>query len=261
MFLNSASGVPMACTAGSRLARIPREIQKVSITDWYMVLTDIDDRKRAEDALRASEQDFRLIVDTIPGLVWTMTADGEVELVNQQMLGYFGKTPEELKEWTLFLHPDDRARVMAYWRGTTESGQAYDVEHRLRRADGAYRWFQARGLPQCDAQGRIVRWYNLLTDIDERKKAEEELHRSRAYLTEAQRLSLTGSFGCKLSTGEMFWSEETFRIFGYDLSTQPAVERVLERVHPEDRASVQEHIDRAYRDGKDCHVRMSPFVA
>jgi PAS domain S-box-containing protein len=161
-----------------------------------MVLTDIDDRKRAEDALRASEQDFRLIVDTIPGLVWTMTASGEVELVNQRMLGYFGKTLEELKEWTLFLHPDDRARVMAYWRGTTESGQAYDLEHRLRRADGAYRWFQARGLPQRDAQGRIVRWYNLLTDIDERKKAEEELHRSRAYLTEAQRLSLTGSFGC-----------------------------------------------------------------
>src|ERR1700683_636598 len=161
-----------------------------------MVMTDIDDRKRAEDALRASEQDFRLIVDTLPGLVWTMTATGEVELVNQRMLGYFGKTLEELKEWTLFLHPDDRARVTAYWRRITESGQAYDVEHRLRRADGAYRWFQARGLPQRDAQGRIVRWYNLLTDIDERKKAEEELHRSRAYLTEAQRLSLTDSFGC-----------------------------------------------------------------
>jgi transcriptional regulator with GAF, ATPase, and Fis domain len=94
----------------------------------------------------------------------------------------------------------------------------------------------------------------LLTDIDERKKAEEELHRSRAYLTEAQRLSLTGSFGCNLSTGEMFWSEETFRIYGYDLSTLPAVERVLERVHPQDRALVQERIDRAYRDGKDCHV-------
>jgi formate hydrogenlyase transcriptional activator len=94
----------------------------------------------------------------------------------------------------------------------------------------------------------------LLTDIDERKKAEEELHRSRAYLTEAQRLSLTGSFGCNLSTGEMFWSEETFRIYAYDRSTQPAVERVLQRVHPEDRASVKERIDQAYGDGRDCHV-------
>src|SRR5260370_7018600 len=112
-----------------------------------MVLTDIDDRKRAEDALRASEQDFRQIVDTVPGLVWTMTANGEVELVNQQMLGYFGKTLEELKEWTLFLHSDDRERVMAYWRGTTESGQAYAVEHRLRRPHSPFPCSQARGLP------------------------------------------------------------------------------------------------------------------
>jgi PAS domain-containing protein len=117
-----------------------------------------------------------------------------------------------------------------------------------------YRWFRVRGRPQRDAEGRIVRWYNLVTDIDDRKKAEEELRRSKAYLTEAQRLSLTGSFGCRLSTGEMFWSEETFRIYGYDRSTQPAVERVLQRVHPEDRALVQEPIDQAYREGKDCHV-------
>src|SRR5260221_472288 len=219
-----------------------------------MVLTDSHDRKRAEDALRPSEQEFRLIVDTVPGLVWKMTENGEVELVNQQMLGYFGKTLSELKEWTTFLHPDDRARVTAYWRGTIESGQAYEVEHRLSRADGAYRWFQARGLPQRDARGRIVRWYNLVTDIDDRKKTEEELYRSKAYLTEAQRLSLTGSFGCNLSTGEMFWSDETFRIYGYDRSTEPAVERVLERVHPEDRVLVQERIDKAYRDARDCHV-------
>jgi PAS domain S-box-containing protein len=88
----------------------------------------------------------------------------------------------------------------------------------------------------------------------ERKQADEKLRRSEAYLTEAQRLSQTGSFGCNLSTGEMFWSEETFRIYGYDRSTQPAVERVLQRVHPEDKPLVQEQIDRASRGGKDCHV-------
>jgi PAS domain S-box-containing protein len=88
----------------------------------------------------------------------------------------------------------------------------------------------------------------------ERKQADEKLRRSEAYLTEAQRLSQTGSFGCKLSTGEMFWSEETFRIYGYDQSTTPSVERVLQRVHPEDRALVQEQIDRASRGGEGCHV-------
>jgi formate hydrogenlyase transcriptional activator len=88
----------------------------------------------------------------------------------------------------------------------------------------------------------------------ERKQADEKLRRSEAYLTEAQRLSLTGSFGCTLSTGEMFWSEETFRVYGYDQSTQPSVERVLQRVHPEDKPLVQEQIDRASRGGTGCHV-------
>src|SRR5258706_243565 len=88
----------------------------------------------------------------------------------------------------------------------------------------------------------------------ERDRAKQALQRSEAYLTGAQSLSHTGSFGCKLSTGEMFWSEETFRIYGYDRSTKPSVERVLQRVHPEDRALVQEHMDQANRDGSDCHV-------
>jgi len=148
------------------------------IASWYMLLTDIDDRKRAEDALRANEQSLRLIVDTVPGLVWTMTASGEVERANQQMLNYFDKTLEELKEWALFLHPDDRARVVAHWRRVVESGQEYEVEHRLRRADGMYRWFQVRGQPQRDAEGHIIRWYNLVTDIDDRKRAEGQLERA-----------------------------------------------------------------------------------
>jgi PAS domain S-box-containing protein len=88
----------------------------------------------------------------------------------------------------------------------------------------------------------------------ERKQADEKLRRSEAYLTEAQRLSQTGSYGCTPSTGEMFWSEETFRIYGYDGSTQPTAERVLQRVHPKDKPFVQEQMGRATREGKDCHV-------
>src|SRR5260370_109750 len=93
-----------------------------------------------------------------------------------------------------------------------------------------------------------------VVDLSEQKRAQEALRRSEAYLTEAQLLSQTGSFGCRLSTGEMFWSEETFRIYGYDQSTQPSVERVLQRVHPEDKPLVQEQIDRASRGGTGCHV-------
>jgi len=100
----------------------------------------------------------------------------------------------------------------------------------------------------------VVRALREARERAERKQADEKLRRSEAYLTEAQRLSQTGSFGCKLSTGEMFWSEETFRIYGYDQSTTPSVERVLQRVHPEDRPLVQEQIDRASRGGEGCHV-------
>jgi PAS domain S-box-containing protein len=180
----------------------------------------------------------------------------EVEVVNRQVLEYFGKTTEELKNWATSdaIHPDDLPRMIDDYRRSIETGQPRDVETRSRRADGVYRWFHLRSRPQRDAEGRIVRWYNLVTDIDERKKAEEELRCSKAYLTEAQRLSRTGSFGCTLSTGEMFWSEETFRIYGYDRTTKPELERVIQRVHPEDRALVEESIDRAHRDGNDCHV-------
>jgi PAS domain S-box-containing protein len=71
-----------------------------------------------------------------------MTATGEVELVNQQMLDYFGRTPDQLADWALLVHPDDRPGVVDRWHRTIETGQPYDIEHRLRRADGAYRWFQ-----------------------------------------------------------------------------------------------------------------------
>jgi len=100
----------------------------------------------------------------------------------------------------------------------------------------------------------VIRALREARERAERKQADEKLRRSEAYLTEAQRLSQTGSFGCTLSTGEMFWSEETFRIYGYDQSTQPSVERVLQRVHPEDKPLVQEQIDRASRGGTGCHV-------
>jgi len=93
-----------------------------------------------------------------------------------------------------------------------------------------------------------------IMDITERRVTEEAIRRSEAYLAEAQRISRTGSFGCKASSGEMFWSEETFRIFAYDRGTKPAVEAILKRVHPDDKAMVQRQIDSATSQGKDCDL-------
>ncbi len=140
-----------------------------------MLLTDIDERKRAEDALRESERESRLIVDSIPGLVATFTPAGEVEFVNRQVLDFYGKTQEELKHWdtTDATHPEDLPRAVEHFTHAIASGDPFAFEVRTRRFDGVYRWFQSRGLPLRDPNGQIVRWYNLLIDIDERKRAEE----------------------------------------------------------------------------------------
>jgi formate hydrogenlyase transcriptional activator len=138
---------------------------------------NFDASQHAKEALRSSEESFRLIVDSIPGLVCTMSATGEVELLNRQVLEYFGKTAEEMKGWATSdaVHPDDLPRVLAAFTSSIETGHPYDIEHRCRRADGVYRWFQVRALPLRNTEGRIVGWYILLTDIEERKQAEDRL--------------------------------------------------------------------------------------
>jgi PAS domain S-box-containing protein len=138
---------------------------------------NFDASQHAEEALRASVESFRLIFDTIPGLVSTMNAAGEPQLFNRQLLEYFGRTPEELKNWATndLVHPDDLIRVMADNRGPIKAGHPYEFEVRIRRADGVYRWFQVRNHPVRDTEGHVTNWHTLLTDIDKRKQAEDRL--------------------------------------------------------------------------------------
>src|SRR6266403_2023305 len=397
---------------------------------------NFDASQHAKEALRTSEERFRLIVDNIPGLVLTMRAGGELEFVSQQGQDYSGKTLDELKDWMTsdIVHPDDLSRVVATWRRSVETGHpaGYDSAYRIRRADGVYRWFQVRALPVRDTAGRIMRWYCLHTDIDQRKQAEdrlqllldvtnqvvsnlqlqdllraisasvrrvmhcdlvsvcfpdsefnrlqtfvldfpeskgfireefftsmegslsgfvfrtgkswtgsaldilqlglkdeaaipeglktgcilplvsrnrilgvlslgrreenafsqgdiqfltqvagqiaiaienasayrqveqaraalekalgeikqrtEALRRSEGYLAEAQKLSHTGSFGWDVSSGEIYWSRETFRIFEYEPTAKVRLELIVQRTHPEDRSAVQQLIERVSRE-------------
>src|SRR6266404_5653899 len=139
---------------------------------------------RTKEDLRASEASLRLTVDSIPGLVHTTTAEGKLEFVNRQLLDYFGKTLDELKGWATndVIHPDDRSHVIAAFTRSIETGQTYDIEQRCRRKDGVYRWFHVRALALRDTEGRIIRWYTLFTDIDERKQAEEALRQDEREL-------------------------------------------------------------------------------
>jgi PAS domain S-box-containing protein len=119
---------------------------------------------------------------SIPGLVSVLTPTGGVDAVNDQLVEYCGRTLEELKQWGTSdtVHPDDLPRVIQIFTQAIASGEPYDFEARLRRFDGAYRWFQVRGLPRRDASGAILRWYALLTDIDERRRTEDALRHSEA---------------------------------------------------------------------------------
>src|SRR6266851_102531 len=144
------------------------------VVKWCGMNIDIEDRRRAEEALRAHERRFRLIVDRLPALVTLRTPAGDLEFANRRYLEYFGETIETLKGWAWGdnFHPDDRAGVLAAWLGSVETGLPCDIEGRRRRADGVYRWFHMRGFPLRDTEGRIVLWYLLHTDIDDRKRVD-----------------------------------------------------------------------------------------
>ena len=154
---------------------IPLLDSEGNVVRWVGANADIEVRKRAEAALLQSEQRFRLIVDRIPGLICTMTAEGEVELANRQILEYFGKPVQELKDWTTSeaIHPDDVARAIAAWSRSVETGEPYDIQYRIRRVDGVYCWFHVRGFAMRGPEGRVVEWHLLATDIDDQKRAEE----------------------------------------------------------------------------------------
>jgi PAS domain S-box-containing protein len=130
----------------------PLRDESGNILKWYGTCIDIEDHKRGEQDLRAKELSWRQIVDSIPGLVATTGAMGEVEFLNRQTLEYFGNTSEELQNWALIgaVHPDDLPRVVEARTKSIEAGQIYEIEHRCRRADGVYRWFQVRGVFQCE---------------------------------------------------------------------------------------------------------------
>jgi PAS domain S-box-containing protein len=130
-------------------------------------------------AAHSSEQasqapDVRLAVDAIPTLAWSARADGSADFFNRRWLDYTGLSPEQARDWgwTGALHSDDLNRLVDYWRSVLASGKPAEIEGRLRRFDGVYRWFLFRATPSFDNEGRVVKWFGTNTDIEDRKRAE-----------------------------------------------------------------------------------------
>src|SRR5438552_4587699 len=132
------------------------------------------DESMAEDVLRRGDDYLRLTIDTIPVLAWCTRPDGSTEFLNQRWLDYTGLTIEEARGWgwKVAIHPDDLRQLLDVWQGLLASGKPGELEARLRRADGVYRWLLFRVEPFRDAQGTIVKWNGTNTDIDDRKRAE-----------------------------------------------------------------------------------------
>jgi PAS domain S-box-containing protein len=217
------------------------------IVRWYVLLTDVDDLKRTGEALRKSEREFRHLVETMPALVWRGTPEGELDYLNARAVEYLGHTAESLAggRWLELIHPDHRDAALRRWLQSATTGASYDDTYRLRRADGQYRWIQSVGEPVYDGEGRIAHWYGLVVDIEDRKRAEDELKRAYDSFADAQRLSKTGSFVTDLVGDEHNWSEETYRIFEFQPGTKVTLQGIHAIIHPDDRAAFESMIARA----------------
>jgi PAS domain S-box-containing protein len=215
--------------------------------------------KQRNEALRASEHNLNLIINTIPALAWSARPDGSAEFFNQHYLDYVGLSAEQVKNWgwTAAVHPDDLNGLAGSWQSIMSSGKQGETEARLRRFDGEYRWFLFRANPLHDESGNIVNWFGINTDIEDRKRAEEALRRSEGYLAEAQRLTHTGSWVWNVSTSHRaHWSQEGYRIFGLDPGLGlPSDEALSQRIHPEDLDRVRrEAFPKRTAEGSDFDV-------
>jgi len=143
----------------------------------FGVSTDITDRKRIERALLESRRHYQAMAESLPHLVWTCGPDGYCDYLSRQWVDYTGRPADEQLGygWADSVHPDDRARVEAEWGLAVQRGDLYDEEFRLRRHDGAYRWFRTRGVPLHDASGALVKWFGSNTDVEDYKQSEQRL--------------------------------------------------------------------------------------
>jgi PAS domain S-box-containing protein len=155
---------------------------------------EIAERERADEALHQSEDRLRLVIDTIPALVWSKFPDCSADFLNQRFREYTGLSVKEgLGEgWLKAIHPEDPASSVDEWRAAFAAGKPFEFEARLRRADGEYRWFLFRGEPLRDQAGKIVKWYGTSTEIEDRKQAEWSLQEAQEGLAHITRLTTMG---------------------------------------------------------------------
>ena len=224
----------------------------------------IEDRKSAEERLPFAAQ-LQATLNVIPAYTWYAAPSGALTFVNERIADSLGlpkdhplrsgnPTGAAWDSHLHFVHPDEHEEARKIWSTCVRTVRAGEFSFRVRDAEGGYRWFLSVVEPLRASDGTVLHWVGVNLDIEDRKRAEQRLGRSKAYLSEAQRLSRTGSFGWDVSSGEIYWSEETFRIFELDPKTKITIDLIVERTHPDDRAAVQQLIERASRERAEFHL-------
>jgi PAS domain S-box-containing protein len=207
------------------LRNVPLRDEEGRIVQWYGTGHDTDYLKRAMDRLP-------LAID--------------LDYFNQRWLEYLGLSLGDMCgwRWTNVIHPDDVEELVRKWRSSLSTGELFEAESRVRRADGEYRWQFHRKVPLRDQSGKIAKWYGSSIDIEDRRRAEDALRRSEFYLAEGQRPAHVGSWALD-SDGFDYWSPELFRMYGLDPARKPpGIQESLNCVHPQDRESIASLIER-----------------
>jgi PAS domain S-box-containing protein len=218
---------------------------------------DVTERKHAEEARHRSEQLMRDLFENVPVIACVMLPDGSHPYLTKQWTDYSGLSGQEnvREAVATVVHPEDADSLLKIILTSISGGKPFEYEARFRGvADGEYRWFLCRGTPQLDDTGATAKLYGVVIDIEDRKRAEEAGKRSEAYLSQAQRLTKTGSWVYDPRAGETtYWSEELYRIFGLDPQRGlPTSETFWERIHPDDRDALKGGIREALGGNAEC---------
>src|SRR5256886_1414367 len=217
------------------------------------------------DQSTATEDALRRAVDTTPAFIHTARPDGYLDYFNRGWLDFLGKSLEEVCgwRWTESVHPEDVATLVQKWHAALASGEPFEVESRVRRADGTYRAFLHRKVPLRDEHGNIAKWFGSSVDIEDRKCAERkiaektsELERSEFYLREGERLAHMGSWSLRADGIFDYWSPETFVNFGFDPNQGiPTLSQWLDVLYPDDRRVLADLIQRMFSEGVNGDVQ------
>jgi PAS domain S-box-containing protein len=228
-----------------------------AVREVVLVHDDISARKRAEAALRASEEKLRLLADTIPQLAWMARPDGHIEWFNRRWFEYTGTTPEQMEGWGWqSVHdPDVLPEVVKKWQHSLATGEPFNMVFPLRASDGGFQPFLTRVNPLRDERGRILYWFGTNTDITELRQAREALAASEERLRLALDAGRMGVWDWNVRTGELKWSDSLEPLHGLTPGAFGGTfEHFEQLIHPGDRDRVQAAIQRALEQAGDFYV-------